>query len=155
MEHQLDTKEYCLFVHKRLRPIRTRPEGEGAPQRSRGRRRGWALGCTPGSCSADWRAPAARQRACREAHAACAALHDASALPPSAPPPPADKNRPAPEKPGLLRELITNSFTFQHDPELRAQLAASMAAATSAGGSGASSITFQQAAAAATGVEVM
>ncbi|KAL4431320.1 hypothetical protein ABPG75_006576 [Micractinium tetrahymenae] len=92
VEHQLDTKEYCLFVHKRLRPIRTRPE---------------------------------------------------------------DKGRPAPEKPGLLRELITNSFTFQHDHELRAQLAAGMAAATSAGGSGASSLTFQQAAAAATGVEVM
>lgn len=34
VEHQLDTKEYCLFVHKRLRPIRTRPEGEG--------------GCVPG-----------------------------------------------------------------------------------------------------------
>ena len=30
MEHQLDTQEWCLFVHKRLRPIRTRPDGARA-----------------------------------------------------------------------------------------------------------------------------
>lgn len=101
VEHEClagDNSEFHLFVHKRLRPIRTRPE---------------------------------------------------------------DKSKPAApvERPGLLRELITNSFTFQHDPELRAQLAASMAqhatSATGGASSGASSITFQQVAAAAVGMEVM
>lgn len=60
----------------------------------------------------------------------------------------AQPQRPAPEKPGLLRELITNSFTFQSDPELAAQLQASMrAVGGSAGsGSGADSVTFNAAA---------
>ena len=84
MEHQLDTSEYCLFIHKRLRPIKTRPGDKG---------------------------PA--------------------------------------EKPGLLRDLITKSFTYQADPDLAQQLAAGMRAV--AGGasseSAASSITFNAAAA--------
>lgn len=86
VEHQLDTMEFVMFVHKKLRPIKTRPEEKAkAPQ------------------------------------------------------------------PGLLRDLITNSFTFQHDPELASQLAtAALHGAPGGSGdvSGACSITFQAAAAA-------
>jgi hypothetical protein len=57
---------------------------------------------------------------------------------------PADKVKPSP--PGLLRELITNSFTFQSDSALRDELVASMRAVAAGGSeaaSRASSITFK------------
>ena len=56
----------------------------------------------------------------------------------------ADKAKPSP--PGLLRELITNSFTFQSDSALRDELVASMRAVAGGGteaASRASSITFK------------
>lgn len=58
-----------------------------------------------------------------------------------------------PPPPACLPPLPACSFTFQHDPDLRAQLVASIGHGSA--GSGASSITFQTAAAASKGLEVM
>jgi hypothetical protein len=64
---------------------------------------------------------------------------------------PADKVKPSP--PGLLRELITNSFTFQSDSALRDELVASMRA-VAAGGSEAASRASSAAAATRTASKV-
>jgi hypothetical protein len=59
------------------------------------------------------------------------------------------------QPPSLLRELITNSFSFQGEQGLVAQLAAAVAPVpSSSAASSAASITFQ-AAAAATGLAVV
>lgn len=77
-EHQLDTNEWVLFVHKRLPAIKTRPEDKHA------------------------------------------------------------------ERPGLLRELISNSFSFGKDAaaQVQTQVVAGMAAGHSGGGSAESAISL-------------
>ena len=93
MEHQLDTNESVMFVHKCLRPIKTRPDG--APS---------APACL---CFG----PLGR----RDPRPATALAPHVATSPRLAEP--GDK----PYQP-LLRTLIANSFTYKSDPQLAQQI---------------------------------
>ena len=129
---QLDTNEWVLFVHKRLPAIKTRPEGEPLTMLGAQLARGCDVVAHPAL------AACMKQPGC--CRAAAARSNPAHSLPRPAPPQ-TDKHA---ERPGLLRELISNSFSFGKDAaaQVQTQVVAGMAAGHSGGGSAESAISL-------------